>query len=536
MRELIVDNFAGGGGASTGIELAIGRSVDIAINHDPAAIAMHRANHPTAKHYCESVWDVNPLEVTGGQPVALAWFSPDCKHFSRAKGSKPVDKNTRGLAWVAIKWAAMVRPRVIILENVEEFQTWGPLKGDRPDTAQRGRTFRSFVNALQRYGYKVEYKVLRACDFGAPTIRKRLFLIARCDGRSIIWPGPTHGDPKSMAVMAGRQRPWRTAAEIIDWAIPCPSIFDRRRPLAEATMRRIARGICRFVIDNPEPFIIATGHTGFSPNGRQKSVHDPLSTVVTKAEHCLVTPTLIQQGYPDNEGKRALDIEMPIGTVAAGGNKFALVSAMLTKFQQNSIGQEPDEPLHTVMAGAPRFGVVTAFLSKYFGGGYTGSGVSLDDPLHTVTAVDHHALISSHIIKLRGQNIGHAVDSPLHTVTAGGTHLGEVRAFLLKYYGQGTGQECDMPLHTIKAKDTFGLVTIHGDQHAIADIGLRMLTPRELFAAQGFPDGYIIDRDADGKAYPLYAQVARCGNAVPPPLAEVLVAANLPELCSKDAA
>lgn len=403
--ELIVDNFAGGGGASTGIELATGRSVDIAINHDPAAIAMHRANHPATKHYCENVWDVDPVEACAGRPVGLAWFSPDCKHFSKAKGGKPVEKAIRGLAWVAIRWAKLVRPRVIILENVEEFTTWGPLIGNRPDPMRKGQTFRRFVHALKRYGYRVEWNELRACDYGAPTIRKRFFLIARCDGLPIVWPEPTHGDPSTLFVASGILHPWRTAAEIIDWTIPCPSIYDRKKPLCENTMRRIARGLRKFVLEHPQPYIVD--------------------------DH--IAPFLIQY--------------------------------------------------HTEQSGK----------------------------------------------EVRGQ----AVDKPLMTADSSNRY-GLVTALLIKYYGQGEGQSLREPLHTITAKDRFGLVIVRGEPYQIIDIGLRMLTPRELFRAQGFPEDYIIDRDADGKNYPKSAQVARCGNAVPPPFAEALVRANLPEMCGEE--
>lgn len=403
--ELIVDNFAGGGGASTGIELATGRSVDIAINHDPAAIAMHRANHPSSKHYCENVWDVDPVEACAGRPVGLAWFSPDCKHFSKAKGGKPVEKAIRGLAWVAIRWAKLVRPRVIILENVEEFTTWGPLISNRPDPTRKGQTFRRFVHALKRYGYRVAWNELRACDYGAPTIRKRFFLIARCDGLPIVWPEPTHGDPSTLFVASGILHPWRTAAEIIDWTIPCPSIYDRKKPLCENTMRRIARGLRKFVLEHPQPYIVD--------------------------DH--IAPFLIQY--------------------------------------------------HTEQSGK----------------------------------------------EVRGQ----ALDKPLMTADSSNRY-GLVTALLIKYYGQGEGQSLREPLHTITAKDRFGLVIVRGEPYQIIDIGLRMLTPRELFRAQGFPEGYIIDRDADGKHYPKSAQVARCGNAVPPPFAEALVRANLPEMCGEE--
>ncbi|MGG4123631.1 DNA cytosine methyltransferase [Bacillus licheniformis] len=438
-REIIVDNFAGGGGASTGIEMATGLSVDVAINHDPAAIAMHKVNHPDTEHYCESVWEVDPQEATKGRPVALCWFSPDCKHFSKAKGGKPVEKKIRGLAWVAVRWAATVRPRVIILENVEEFQTWGPLTKDGlPDPRKKGSTFRSFVRALQRQGYKVEWKELRACDYGAPTIRKRLFLIARRDGRPIVWPKPTHGDPKSATVKKGMLKPWRTAAEIMDWSIETLSIFNRKKPLSENTLRRIARGIQRFVIESKKPFVVGN-------HGR----------------------SLIQMGYGDPEGRRVLDLKKPLGTITAGGNKFAIAT--------------------------------------------------------------------SHLIKLRGTcKDGQPVTNPMPTITAGGLHVGEVRAFLTKYYGSDIGQSLANPLHTVTTKDRFGLVTIKGENYQIADIGMRMLQPHELFAAQGFPSDYVIDRDINGMKYSKAKQVERCGNAVPPPFAEHLVRANLPELCVND--
>lgn len=499
MAELVVDNFAGGGGASTGIELAIGRSVDIAINHDPAAIAMHKANHPETEHYCESVWDVDPCQATKGRPVALCWLSPDCAHFSKAKGGKPVSKNIRGLAWLAVRWAATVKPRVIILENVEEFKTWGPLLEDnRPDPKQKGREFNVFVNALKRQGYQVEWRELRACDYGAPTIRKRLFLVARRDGNPIVWPEPTHGDPRSENVKLGKLKPWRTAAEIIDWSIPCPSIFERKKPLAENTLRRIARGIYKFVLNDPNPFIARIGQTGFGADRLQYSIDQPLTTITTKAEHLLVTPFLVQ--YHSETSNR------------------------------EARGQKLDRPIMTIDS-SNRYSLVTAFLAKHYGGNYTGPGSGMDAPVPTITTTDHNALVTSHIVKLRGTNTGHRLDEPLHTITAGGNHLGEVRAFLTQYNGAAIGQSLDTPLNTIPTHDRFGLVTIHGQDYAIVDIGMRMLKPHELFAAQGFPDDYIIDKDADGKKYPLSEQVARCGHSVTPPLAEQLTRANLPEIC-----
>ncbi|WP_409297729.1 DNA cytosine methyltransferase [Peribacillus sp. SCS-26] len=449
-REIIVDNFAGGGGASTGIEMATGLSVYIAINHDPAAIAMHKANHPDTEHYCESVWDVDPVEAVKGRPVGLAWFSPDCKHFSKAKGGKPVEKKIRGLAWVAVKWAAKVRPRVIMLENVEEFKTWGPVKDGQPDLNKRGRTFKSFVDSLKRLGYEVEWRELRACDYGAPTIRKRFFLIARRDGMPIVWPEPTHGDPKSLEVQAGKLKPWRTASEIIDWSIGTPSIFSRKKPLADNTMRRIARGLKKFVIDSPAPFVAPV--------------------------------------QPDGEDNRSL------------------VSAFLTSYYTETTKNEVrgislQDPLHTITAGGNRFGLVTAFLAKHYGGNYNGPGAQLEQPLATITTKDHNALVS---------------------------------AFLVSYYGASVGQDLKEPLHTITTRDRFGLVTVSGQEYQIADIGMRMLQPHEMYAGQGFPDIYIIDQDHTGRIYPKTEKIARVGNSVPPPFADALVRANLPEMCVKE--
>lgn len=575
MRELIIDNFAGGGGASTGIEIAIGRSVDVAINHDPEAIAMHEANHPETRHYCESVWEVDPRELAGGQPVGLVWLSPDCKHFSKAKGGKPVQKNVRGLAWVAVRWAATVKPRVIMLENVEEFKTWGPLlKDGMPDPKQKGRTFRCFENALKRLGYKVEHRELRACDYGAPTIRKRLFLVARRDGRPIVWPEPTHGDPASEAVKSGRLLPWRTAAEIIDWSIPCKSIFGRSKPLAENTERRIARGIQRFVLDAERPFIapyvIKVNHQGDAFRGQgldeplqtvtakngwgvvapvlavNTSGHpgsapvEPLRTITTGGHHMLVSPALIQMGYGERPGQepRVLDLDKPVGTVTAGGNKFALAAAHITAFiakhyggNYSGAGVEMAEPLPTVTT-KDHNSLVTAHIARHFG---QSVGSAAEEPVGTVTAGGggKSSLVTSHLVKLRGTCAdGQPVTEPMPTITAGGMHVGEVRAFLLKYYGSAdNGQQLTDPLHTVTTKDRFGLVTIEGVDYQIVDIGMRMLEPHELFAAQGFPSNYTIDRYADGKAVPKSAQVARCGNSVCPPLATALVRANLPELC-----
>ena len=471
--ELIVDNFAGGGGASTGIEMATGYSVDIAINHDPEAIKMHKANHPNTKHYCENVWAVDPVKACNGHPVGLAWFSPDCKHFSKAKGGKPKDKNIRGLAWVACRWAGLVRPRVIMLENVEEFKTWGPLnRGHHPIKAKQGKTFEKFVQQLNDLGYTVEFKELIAADYGAPTMRKRFFLIARCDGKPIVWPEPTHAPADSEKVKAGLLEPYVGAYTQIDFSRPCPSIFDTSeeikekygiravRPLASKTLDRIAKGLKKFVLDNPEPFIIQCNHGG---ERRPNDIREPMPTIIEKHGYGIVAPTLIQYHSETAHGEvRGQTIEEPIMTVD-GSNRYGLVTSFLSKFYKSGIGQDEREPLHTI------------------------------------------------------------------TTSAG--HFGEVRAFLIKYYGDATGQDIEKPLDTVTTKDRFGLVTIKGVDYQIVDIGLRMLEPRELYGCQGFPDDYIIDHDYTGKTYPRSEQVRRCGNAVCPPIPAALVRANLPELC-----
>ena len=542
--ELIVDNFAGGGGASTGIEIATGYSVDIAINHDPEAIRMHKTNHPSTKHYCESVWNVDPVKVCGGNPVALAWFSPDCKHFSKAKGGKPKDKNIRGLAWVACRWAGLVRPRVIMLENVEEFKTWGPLnRGHRPIKKKQGVTFQKFVSQLKKLGYQVEHRELVAADYGAPTMRKRFFLIARCDGKPIIWPKPTHGQKDSEAVKAGLLEPYVGAYTQIDFDRPCPSIFDTAeeikrkygiravRPLAEKTMRRIARGIQKFVLENPEPFIIQCNHGG---ERRPQSMEEPMPTITGKNGYGIVEPKIAPLIMCNNENNVGESVESPLPTVTTGNRNFA-ISATLIQYHsetgsREARGQTIQDPIMTVDA-SNRYGLVTAFMHKYFDGGYTGAGASAEDPLPTVTAWDHNSLVTANLIQMNNHCDGRDLREPIPTITAGDGHFGEVRAFLIKYYGCGSGQDIKAPLDTVTAQDRFGLVTIAGTEYKIVDIGLRMLEPKELYGCQGFPEDYIIDRDYAGKAYPRSEQVRRCGNAVCPPIPSALVRANLPELC-----
>lgn len=577
MREIIVDNFAGGGGASTGIEMAIGRSVDIAINHDENAVAMHTTNHPDTLHYCESVFDVNPLIATASAPVGLAWFSPDCRHFSKAKGAKPVEKAIRGLAWVVIRWALAVRPRVMMLENVEEFKTWGPLLAAemRPDPERVGETFKAFVDMLTTgiradhpalaeccefldiasdsadaarlvsgLGYAVGYRELRACDYGAPTIRKRFFMVMRCDGKPIVWPEKSHGDPKQPEVISGKLKPWCTAAECIDWSIPAPSIFGRKKSLAENTLKRIGRGIQRFVIDSASPFIVKCNHTSTKTRYdcfRGQALTEPLQTITKTHGYAIAVPHLTKF----RTGATGQPVTEPVPTITAGtskrpggnGHALGIVEAALAPFVARqfgaSIGHRADEPSATVTAGGGgKSQLVTANLIKHFGGNYTGSGVALDELVHTVTATDHHALITSSIIKMRGTNTGQPMDTPLQTITAGGLHFGEVCTSLaLESYDEHRAQQTLAFLREYCSPECDGLVTIDGSVYRIVDIGMRMLQPAELYRAQGFPEWYIIDRDYRGVKYAKDKQVARCGNAVPPPFAEALVRSNLPELC-----
>lgn len=576
MREIVVDNFAGGGGASTGIEIAIGRSVDIAINHDPAAIAMHRANHPDSEHYCEDVWEVDPVTACAGRQVALAWFSPDCKHHSKAKGGKPRDKKIRGLAWVAVRWAYCVRPRVLMLENVEEFLDWGPLdEKNKPIESRKGETFRGFYLALttgisrrhpafqemceelkidadsemakaltRGLGYQVDYNLLRACDYGAPTIRRRFFLIARSDGQRIVWPEPTHAPVDSLEVAAGLKKPWLSAADVLDFSLPCPSIFATSeeimeqygvravRPLSENTMRRIARGIMKFVVNNPRPFIVQVNHKGDGFRGQE--ISEPLDTITAKHGTGVVMPVMMC----NNENAAGSSPVDPLNTVTTGGHHMLIAPSMIqyhSEQNEDVRGQTVDKPIMTVDA-SNRYGLVSAFISKFYGGGNDSPASKIDDPLPTVTAIDHNAICTAYVTQFNNHCDGQNVDQPLNTITAGDGHFGEVKAFLVKYYSGDNASACDQPMPTITTKDRMGLVTVCGQEYRIVDIGLRMLTPRELFNAQGFPADYIIDVDADGNPYPKNEQVARCGNAVCPPIPAALVRANLPELCAMEEA
>lgn len=549
--ELIVDSFAGGGGASTGIELATGRVVDIAINHDPDAILMHRTNHPRTRHFQASVWDVNPVEVCRGCSVGLLWASPDCKHFSKAKGGKPVDRNIRGLAWIVLRWAGTVRPRVIILENVEEFQTWGPVRRGRPVKSKRGQTFRRFVSQLKALGYSVEWRELVAADYGAPTTRKRFFLIARCDGRPVVWPEPTHAPAGSPAVKAGLMLPWRSAAEIIDWSLPCPSIFDTReeikakyglaaqRPLRPNTMRRVARGIDKFVLKAPRPYLVVVNHAG---EFRGQEVDSPLQTITARHGYGIASPMMAPWTVTNTTNSTGHTPDEPVDTArTGGGGGQMLMGASLIQYHteqgESMRGQKVDGPLLTVDA-SNRYGLAAASLTKYYSGEQQNQDIT--DPLHTITTKDREGLTVASLSKYFGGVAGAEMSQPLPTITAGGTHFGVVTTKVVRAcpgedlqrwpkVRECLNEYCGYEL----MDDEVILFNIDGAWYFIADVGLRMLTPRELYRANGFPDDYIIDRDFTGKAYGKSKQVARCGNAVPPPLATALVRANLPEWCGE---
>ncbi len=526
-QELIIDSFAGGGGASTGIELALNRSPDIAINHCDKALAMHAQNHPDTIHLPQNVFEVDLPAYTNGRPVGLLWASPDCRHFSRASGKKILSPQVRMLAWAIVKFCQNLgknRPRVIALENVIEFLTWGPLDDEgRPIKERAGETFEQWCAALGKLGYKIEYRKLKASDYGAPTIRTRLFVIMRRDGKKIVWPSPTHGDPKADGFEASGLLPQRTAADCIDWSIPCPSIFERKKPLAENTLKRIATGIRKFVIDAKEPFIVNMSHKGSFErlsrpmttiatekggcralvvpfvdrqftNSKCASVQSPLGTITTEGcgKSALVTPTLVQTGYGERQGQapRALDINAPLGTIVSGGGKHALVAAFLAQHNFDVAGRAANTPLSTITTRATQQNIVT-----------------------------------SHLHKLEG--IGENSD-----------HSKAVHSFLTSYYGASIGQPADIPLGTVTTKDRFGLVTVEigGEPYVITDIGMRMLTPSELYKAQGFPEDYRISFDYQGKPFPKTEQIRKCGNSVCPPVAKAIVEANVPELMSMEVA
>lgn len=552
LDEIIADNFAGGGGASTGIELATGRVVNIAINHDPDAILMHKTNHQYTEHYQASVWDIDPREVCRGRPVGLAWFSPDCKHFSKAKGAVLVDRNIRGLAWIVLRWAALVRPRVIMLENVEEFQTWGPVRKGKPVKSKAGQTFRKWKYQLSALGYAIEHRELVAADYGAPTTRKRFVLIARCDGRPIVWPERTHAPADSEEVKSGKCKPWRSAAEIIDWSLPCYSIFATKqeikdrygvkavRPLAENTLRRVIRGVDKFTIKNAEPFIVPTGYG--ERNGQAPRVHDinaPLSTVVSTVKQNVCEPVLVPLIAQQKLQNTAQDISNPLSTVTSVG-AHELVAANLIQYHTEQTeavrANGVPAPIPTVDA-SNRYGLTTAHLTEYYG---NGTPIGINEPMHTATSHDREALTAVHIAEFKGQDIGQKPERPPRTVTASAGEFAAVHARIVRYEpGADVGfwPEIRELLNRFcgyaMADDELLLIRIREIWYFISDIGLRMLTPRELYNAMGFPPDYIIDRDYQGNEYKKSKQVARCGNAVCPPMAEAVVRANLPEWCGE---
>ncbi len=626
--EIIIDNFAGGGGASTGIELALGRPVTVAINHDPAAILMHKTNHPYTEHLQDSVWNINPEEICAGRPVGLAWFSPDCKHFSKAKGAALVDKNIRGLAWIVLKWAGTVRPRVIMLENVEEFKTWGPVRKGKPIKAKTGQTFEKWKQQLSDLGYKIEYRELVAADYGAPTTRKRFVLIARCDGKPIVWPQRTHAPADSEEVKSGNCKTWVSAAEIIDWSLPCPSIFETSkqikekyglkalRPLKPNTLRRISRGIDKFVIKNQKPFIIPVGYgekKGQKP--RVNDITEPLGTVVSTVKHNVVDPILIPYSVQVNHGGadriKSLD-DKPMNTITAKhgyGVSKAILTPYVLNHKFNNVPEDVSKPLSAITA-VNSHEIVEPVLAPLTMHNHTNAGgTHIKDPINTITTAGAQMLISPSLIQYHTEQTSkekrvysfdepiktidstprygiaaahltqyfkgdhyHGPTEPLHTVTTE-IREGVTLAHLAEFKGMDIGQRVNVPLRTVMTKDIFGAVytrlekiannvdlkywpqvremlnvycdywiaddeililTINGVDYFISDIGLRMLTPKELYAAQGFPKDYKIEKDYTGRPYPKSHQVARCGNAVCPPMAKALVTANLPEYCVFD--
>lgn len=654
---LVVVGFAGGGGSCEGIKQALGFEPHIAMNHNPVAMAMHAVNHPRTLHYPEDIFSVDPKISTGGLPVLLGWFSPDCRHFSKAKGGTPVKKEIRGLAWVVLRWALAVRPRYLMLENVEEFRSWGPLKADKkgnlyPDPAYTGATFRAFIGMLSDgvapdcpslaeaceflqidihsadarrliagLGYNVDHKELRACDYGAPTIRKRLFVVSRCDGEAVVWPDPSHGAPDSAAVLAGQLQPYRTAAECIDWSIPTRSIMGRRKALADNTLRRIVKGLKRYVIDCPDPYIVQIGQTGFGGDGRQYATGTPLTTVTSKAEHLLIEPFAVKCNHTSNRTKydcfRGQSGRLPLQTVTQT-HGFAVAAPVVVRQFGNSTGNRADAPVGTIMpGGGGKTQLASAVLVGAGGPAYSGKPRSIAAPMATIPTESHsalaavhlirfrqgskgqgvlrpfntlttgastgrpatgvqHALCTSHLVHLRGTcKDGRPTNAPAPTLTAGGNHIGHVTAYLQKYYGnEKDGIDVDAPMHTVPTHDRFGLTEVMCEptlitddqrynawccarlmdvfsdepddshmfpaprpqfipvgEYMVVDICMRMLEPRELYNANGFPRSYIIDQDIDGTRWPKSEQVARCGNSVPPPFAEALVRANMPQYC-----
>lgn len=608
--EIVVDFFCGGGGAGTGLEMGLGRPVNVAKNHSPQAISMHTVNHPGAKHYTTDVFEGDPDTECGGKAVGWFHMSPDCTHHSQAAGGQPRKREIRNLSWIGLKWAGMKRPRVISLENVKQILQWGRLIAKRdkatgrvvklggevaapgevvpvgqqflvPDPRQRGRTWRRFVALLEGMGYVVEWLVIKACDFGAPTSRERLFMIARCDGRPIVWPEPTHAKHPGK----GRKK-WRSAAECIDWTLPSKSIFDRPKPLAPATLRRIAKGMKKFVIDAADPFIVPIANwSGESvqsardplrtitswPRGgsfamaspiiapathqgsdRVNDPHAPLPTVTcaNRGELTMISPTLIQTGYGERRGQepRVPRLDQPLGTVVAGGVKHALAAAVLVGAGGPEYSGKPapiTQPAGTLMTQNHR-DVATAFMAQMNGGFNTTAAKSMHAPMTTVTNTgSQQQPVTAHLATLRKNCVGKGMDEPVPTITASAEHHAlveyklspeheqgalRVAAFLVSYYGTENVSAAGDPAPTITTKDRLALVTvtIKGAPYVIVDICLRMLQPAELYKAQGFPPDYNISHGADGKPFTKTQQVHMCGNSVSPPPMAALARANDP--------
>ena len=608
--EIVVDFFCGGGGAGTGLEMGLGRPVTVAKNHSPAAISMHTANHPAARHFTTDVFEGDPDEECQGRAVGWFHMSPDCTHHSQAAGGQPRKREIRNLSWIGLKWGGKKKPRVISLENVKQILQWGPLIAKRdkttgrvmkldgtvaaigervpvqqqflvPDPKRRGITWRRFVHLLEGMGYQVEWRIIKACDFGAPTSRERLFMIARCDGQPIVWPEPTHAKNPAKG-----QQKWRTAADCIDWSVPCKSIFGRKKELAAATLRRVAKGMKKFVLNNPQPFIVPIANWS---GELAQSAQEPLRTVTSwprGGSFAIASPTLVQTGYGERAGQqpRVPGLDQPLGTVVAGGVKHALSSAViLPATHQGAVRvNDPREPLPTVTAanrgelmmaspvmigaGGPVYAgkpapadqpmgtlmtqnhraLVTAFIEQANGGFNTTPARSMDDPMSTVTNTgSQQRLVTASLATLRRNCVGRAVDEPVPTMTAGAEHHAlveyklspeheegalRVAAFLISYYGTENTSAADAPAPTVTTKDRLGLVTVFvkGTPYVIVDICLRMLQPHELYRAQGFPTSYIIDKGADGKPFTKTEQVHMCGNSVSPPPMAALARANDP--------
>lgn len=613
--EIIVDFFCGGGGAGSGLEMGLGRAVTVAKNHSPAAISMHTVNHPHAKHFTTDVFEGDPNTECGGRAVGWFHMSPDCTHHSQAAGGQPRKREIRNLSWIGLKWAGMKQPRVISLENVKQILQWGPLVAKRckstgrviklggviaqpgevvpvseqflvPDPKRRGQTWAVFIAELQRLGYAVEWRVIKACDFGAPTSRERLFMIARCDGQPIVWPEPTHAKKP----IKGQQK-WRTTAECIDWSIPSKSIFGRKKDLAPATLRRVAKGMRKYVLDAANPFIVPIAN--WSGESVQ-SAEEPLRTVTSYPKggaFSIISPTLVQTGYGERAGQapRVPGLDQPLGTVVAGGVKHAIAAAHLVKFRFADEGKALGEPLPTITSGghykrpagaAHAMGISTVFMAQMNGGFNTTAAKSIEDPMTTVTNTgSQQQLVTANLVHLRGNCDARDLNDPLHTISAGGTHHGlmtaflerqfgasvgqglnepaptitaggggkssmvelklspeveagalRVAAFLISYYGTENVSDANEPAPTITTRDRLALVTvtIKGTPYVIVDICLRMLQPAELYKAQGFPGDYIISHGADGKPFTKTQQVHMCGNSVSPPPMAALARANDP--------